>query len=214
MYLPYLIKRHGNTALGIDYKTNLKRIESGVCDLLLVMKEKEYVAGNLIKYESDTPRMYVNGVINGNRTHLQSGVLAATYYFTCRYLQQHGYKRVNVGGSRAFLEDGVLNYKKKWGLRLTYQKKGGFILKVVSLCPAVREFFLKNPFIYLDGKEFRGALFCDNAGSQFAEALRKVSRYSAIEGISDWIVYRLGEGQKGEGIQVCCKLTGNSGERE
>jgi hypothetical protein len=214
MYKPYLLMRYGKTALEIDYEKNLKRLQSGVCDLLLVIKGDRYIAGNLIKYDNDGTECFVNGVLNGDESYLRYGALAATYYFTCQYLERRGYKCVNVGGSRAFLADGLINYKKKWGLKLTGHKGGGFILKVVSLCPAVREFFLRNPFIYLDGNEFRIALFCDDARSPLAETLRKVDWYSAIEGISGWTVYRFGDGQDGQAVQVCCRFTRNGAKRE
>jgi hypothetical protein len=188
MYLPYAYTRFGKRALTIGYDY-LKR-EFKDCDLLLVKKDGEYIAGNLVLYGKSGPQLLINGVKDGNLDHLKTGAMAATYQFMCKYLQDKGYKKVNLGGTRAFLKDGVLRYKRKWGLRIIRTMREGFLIRPVSQTAGLYGFLLNNPFVFIDKNRLKGAIFIGADQSLTVDIFKKASRDYYLEGISKLSFYR------------------------
>ena len=86
--------------------------------ILIKFKDQE-IAGSLIAYKGHNARLWCFGIKDANPDYVKMGAFGALYYFSFQYLKNKGFKQVGVGGSRPFLNDGVLNYKKKWGLRIT-----------------------------------------------------------------------------------------------
>ena len=208
MHLPYVTRRFGNTSLPLGYNGIKQAIKTGTCSLLLIKKENEYIAGELIKYEGDNPKLWVFGVKDGDPSYLQDGALTAAYHFACAYLKDRGYKSVNVGSSRAFLDDGVLRYKKTRGMRLVDKSKKGFLIKPLSSSTALKEFFLKNPFIHVDQGKLYGAIFIDNEEVCLNGNLEKLVKHYSIQGISGLTIYRFGGDQKEKEIEIPPALVG------
>jgi hypothetical protein len=50
---------------------------------------------------------------------MKKGALAATYFYLITYARQEGCTRIDFGGNRPSLHDGVLRYKRKWGVALS-----------------------------------------------------------------------------------------------
>jgi hypothetical protein len=92
---------------------------------------------------------------------VQQGMLAALYIFCFEYLHEKGFKHVNMGGSRPFLRDGVLKFKRKFSQTVTNGRWEGFSLKILSLTPVVRTFLMNNPFIFFTRGLLHGAVFTD-----------------------------------------------------
>ena len=89
--------------------------------------------------------------------------MAEVYAFSSQHLHAHGHATMNLGGTRAFLSDGILFYKTKFGARFRPQGTRGFVLKPLSF-PRDWEnfFFTRNPMLYRDGGLISGAIFIDN----------------------------------------------------
>ena len=117
MYLPYISKRFGDVALIDNYQLLKRRFHT--CDLILIKFKDQEIAGSLIAYKGHNARLWCFGIKDANPDYVKMGAFGALYYFSFQYLKNKGFKQVGVGGSRPFLNDGVLNYKKKWGLRIT-----------------------------------------------------------------------------------------------
>ena len=197
MYLPYITKSHGNSAIIMEYDFVKKFFRD--CELLLIKKEKEYIAGMLIAYNytKKQARLWCLGVKDGNSDYIKDGAIGAILYFSLLHLKEKGYKRVRVGGSRAFLKDGVLRYKKKWGQKIVCTDKIGFLikpLKPLSKTPAVKGFLSNNPFIYVHKNRFNSAVFVEAAQSFSKEDFEKFYKNYYQTGISKLFIYRFEQG--------------------
>jgi len=191
MFVPYLTKIHGNMALIPSYewmKTKFKH-----CDLLLIKKDGKQIAGVLLNYRKKRARLWALGVKDGNLDYLKQGATGASYYFSFCYLREKGYKTVSLGGSRAFLKDGVFRYKKKWGAKIIIATKSGFLLKVMSITGGVKGFLTNNPFVYIDKIGLIGAIFLNTDQLLRENAVETTCKSYSCEGISKWIIYRFTE---------------------
>ncbi len=198
MYLPYITKSHGNKALIMKY--DLVKRFFGECDLLLVKKNKEHIAGILIAYtyRKNRARLWCLGVKDGNSDYIKVGAIGAILYFSLLYLKEKGYKKVGAGGSRAFLKDGVLRYKKKWGQKIIgAHNKVGFLIKPLSKTAAVEGFFLNNPFIYMHKNRLFGAIFAEAGQPIPKEDFQKFYKDYYLNGMSKLFIYRFGESGSG-----------------
>ena len=162
MYMPYATKTYGPTARCHSYDEMwVKRKD---CDLLLIQKKNQpalFLTACVIIYEPTGPRMWSVGVRDGNREYVREGALAAAYHFSFEHLLKKGFTKVNMGWSRPFLKDGVLQFKKRLSQSVTAGRWQGFSLKVSSLTPAVKSFLVNNPFIFLANGRLHGAVFAD-----------------------------------------------------
>jgi len=193
MYLPYTTKVYGTSASIMQYDHMMKEFRNNT--LLLVKKEKEYIAGMLFSYRKNVVHFRHIGVKDGNVDYVKNdGAIGALYYFAICYLQEKGYDRVNLGGTRAFLKDGVLRYKKKWNIKITKTNEKGFLMKPLLKTEGVKGFLLNNPFIYMDKKRLNGAIFVETDQSLSKEDFRKIYKDYYLAGISNLFIYRFGEG--------------------
>jgi hypothetical protein len=193
MYLPHTTKAHSDRALIVKYDF-MKRFFRD-CDLLLIKKDTEYIAGVLIAYgyRRNRARLWSLGVKDGNSDHIKDGAIGGIYYFSLLHLKEKGYKRVSVGASRAFLKDGVLRYKKKWGQKIVSTHKTGFLIKPLSKTAAVEGFFLNNPFIYVNKNRRNGAIFAEAGRSFSKEDFQKFYKDYCLNGMSKLFIYRFEE---------------------
>ena len=92
-------------------------------------------------------------------THEQRlGAADALDFFTLIYAYQCGCGHMDMGHSRACLDDGVLRYKRKWGASI-YRKKlpqGSILIAPLTSSPAVFSLLANVRFITLDD----GRLVC------------------------------------------------------
>jgi len=190
MYLPYITEAHDDEAIVMEYDLIKEAFKS--CDLILVKNREEYIGGILIRYTGESARLWCIGIKNGNRDYLQLGVVGALYYFSFCYLKDKGFKKVELGDTRAFLKDGVLQYKKKWGIRIIRASQTGFLVNILSAGNSTKEIFFSNPFIYMNKDKLEGAIFIENdrliSEKDFREIYKSYYRY----GISKLIIYRFG----------------------
>jgi hypothetical protein len=145
MYVPTLAKSHGDSAVPRE----LEELVAGLpySDLLLANSAAGWVGGLMLAYEKPFPRLWCLGVREGDRKYLRQGVVTTLYDFAFRHLAEAGYSRVNLGLSRAFLNDGVLRYKQKFGHKVTRTTDWGFALTVIEPTPATESVLRNNPFV-------------------------------------------------------------------
>lgn len=203
MHVPYIAGAHGDGAIVDSYDQAGKAFKSS--ELLLVMAEGEPVAGGLIDYSETVPRLMMAGVRDGSRELLRTGVIGARYHFTLRHLASQGYTKAGLGKSRAFLQNGVLQYKKKLGMRLVRMVEGCFYLRVLDGTPAVGEFLVENPLILERDGVLYGAVFVKaNAGQLSDGDFAQLDKHFFMEGLSRLLVVPLGE--SGHSVTVPAEL--------
>lgn len=188
MHVPYITKMHDKKAIIVDFRT-IKR-KTRKCDLVLVKKEGEDIAGGLLAYQRNRASCVILGVKDGNVEYVRNGALYALYYFAFSYLRRKGYKSVDMGTSRAFLKDGALKYKKMWNYRIVGKSPVNLMIQVVNLTEGARAFLQNNPFISADKNGYISSVFADpDPLSQ--ESLEKIFSSNYIKGISGVRLYRL-----------------------
>jgi hypothetical protein len=189
MYVPNLTKTYGNMAFIQGYD-QLKVLFKD-CDLLLVKQGQEYLGGMIIYQGKKDIRLLVLGVKDSDRDFSSLGVISALYYFSYIHLKQKGYPNINLGGTRAFLDDGLLNYKKKWEPYFDNTIVSGFFsLSVQMKNEAVRGFLVNNPFIFVYDHKFNGAIFFSENIRLEEANLSKINKNYFIVGINKLYVYQ------------------------
>ncbi len=187
MYLPYITKSHDKRAIIHDYDFLLKEFKK--CDLVLIKKEQIYIAGCLIYYEEKEPRFLSLGVKDADTAYVDDGAIGALYYFSVKYLKERGHKKINFGLSRPFLGDGVLRYKKKWGLQIVRADKIGFMIEPLDQTKAIKGFLFNNPFVFVEKNEFHGAVFVKNEQSLTGEYFKRIYKDYYVPGMSYLNIY-------------------------
>jgi hypothetical protein len=161
MHLPYISKRHGDSAFKMSYLDIRKSFENG--ELLQIKEKGKIVAGVIIDYKimHDMPRITKLGVLNGDFNYVKRGALSALYYYTIRYLKEKKYKKLSLGSTRPFLSDGVLQHKLNWGAKIVCETSNAFLLSLVSKKKCLKKFLLNNPFILKNRNNLSLAIFSD-----------------------------------------------------
>ena len=106
-----------------------------------------------------------------------------------KHLQERGYRRLHAGASRAFLKDGVLCYKKKWGMRLTSARSPGFWIRPIGSNVGVAAFLKNNPFIYHKEGRFQGVVFLDTEKAATEEVIGSLYQRYGMPGMSGIDMY-------------------------
>ena len=145
MYLPYVGSSHGDSA--ILKSKELLLSEFGSPELLLIKQGQTAIAGVLISYEYEIPKIFALGIREDKFEHLRHGALFACYYFALAHLGNAGYQRVSAGSSKGFIRDGVLNYKHKFGHRLVEPQELCLLLKRLQTTAKATELLRELPVI-------------------------------------------------------------------
>lgn len=163
MYVPTVRRSHQKGNIETRYDEIKERVNDGVCELLLVLQEKNPIAGALIRKDQEIPHYWRNG---SSDIKYSAGVMAATYYFSANYLAEKGYRKMNVGATRSFLSDGILKYKNKFNHELIGTAgKRGFVFKCLKSTNSLKNVYMNNPFIYKIDDELRIASFIEGRDS-------------------------------------------------
>ncbi len=193
MYRPYVSQRHGDGAIISEYDYVRNQFKDN--ELLLIKKEDEYVAGALLVYEKERFGPVYMGVKDGNFDYVTDGAVGAIFYFAIHRFKEKGYKQVDFGGSRAFLKDGVLRYKKmKGALQISCASRHGgiFFVEPSTNTPGLKAFLINNPFIFIDKGKIYGAVFVGSDYSFSRQTLKKMYKNYYFDGMSRLFIYQFG----------------------
>lgn len=195
MYLPFASKRWGAMASIFCYDFIKKEFKKGgrYQDLYLVKKEQEYIAGALVGYRKNTSYFHLLGIKDGNLNYIQEGAIRALYCFGISVAKEKGLKRANYGPSRPLLNNSVLAFKKTRGMVITGADKIGFLIKPLSKTEGVKRFFLNNPFIRMNKKDFQGVVFIDSDKSFSEDDFQRIYKEYFMKGISKLFICRFGK---------------------
>ena len=192
MYLPYIGAVYGDGALFHSLES-LRRIVSD-SELLLIKRDHEVIAGQVLIYQHKQARTREIGVKDGQREYVKAGAVGALYYYGLQHLKNRGYARVDVGASRAWLNDGVLQFKKKWGMELTGVGANGLVIQPREFTDGIAAFLGRNPFITLRDGVLDGAFFLRGKTLLGAADVRRLHRDYYLRGMGSLAVFPLAEG--------------------
>lgn len=188
MYVPYITRTHGHSAFVTPYPTAKREFEG--CELLLVSRGALVAGGMLIVRREPVPRIWSLGIRDGDRQHVKDGVLAALFHFTFDHLAAGGFRRVKLGWSRAFLRDGVLQFKRKLSQTLTSASPAGTALQILAWTPATQAFVTNNPFIIEADGQLSGAVFTEEDITAEPSTIAEIEKSHWHPGMARVSVYR------------------------
>ncbi len=191
MHRPMIRNRHQAAAYEETYDDIMKRAKKDCSELLLIKKQNVFISGVVLDRCEKIPLLWKNGI--RDTKYWEDGAISATYIFAADYLWEKGYEKVSFGLVRSFLNDGLLQYKKKWDITLKSSVRRGYILKPLIVSEAVKGFFENNPFIYREKNKLYGAVFI-HEGEECSEAEYKVfQKKYYFNGLSEFNVFSIKE---------------------
>ncbi len=194
MYVPYARKVHGEGAVIAGFE-RLKKQQKNQ-QMLFILQQGQAIAGCLIQYEGRRPHLLYMGVKDGDSAYIKAGAMGAIYYFGLLSVGTEGYARAAVGWSRAFLNDGVLLYKKQRGAYLAESYPIGFRLKVTQASAGAKAFLKNNPFLHIAKGKYYGALFIEEEHQLSDQRFEEIEAKYYMQGMAALIVYPLAPGAK------------------
>jgi hypothetical protein len=189
MHAPLVQKTYGDRGHLDPFA--VKRAGLGEFDLLLLQKKSapgEYLSGLVVLHEEDAPRLWSFGVRDGDRQLVREGVLSALYLFSFEHYAGLGHRKIYMGGTRSFLNDGVLILKRRYSHQIINTRWPGCGLKILQLTAAVKTFLIANPFIFRSHGKIYGAIFLPAmpAAGQVAE-LHHQFYHRGLERLIFWV---------------------------
>jgi hypothetical protein len=200
MYVPHVTRAHGSSVYVNPYDTMRARLADS--DLVLIHDGERDIAGMMIVYDEDRPRLWSVGVRDGDRDYLQRGALAAVYHFCFQYLAKRHFSSVSLGLSRAFLNDGILRYKKKWAQQLVGTAATRIALKLAAETPASKSFLQNNPFIFETMGKLYGAVFLADDAPVTADTAARLKKQYFHDGLSKLILFSPYAGDTPHGLEL------------
>lgn len=116
MYVPFTLKRHGKQGVVRDVYRIRRIFRRG--GLLWVIQNGRPLAGVIYESKNQILRLLILGTVNGEWSPIKAGALSAIYLFSIEHAKKTGCKQIDFGGCRPSLNDGLLLYKKKWGIKV------------------------------------------------------------------------------------------------
>jgi hypothetical protein len=161
IYYPFIIQRYEH--LTIPEATNYPEIkamfENGY---LLLVKEKDRIVSGFILVSSGKTAFFTYAGVNLKDGYLSKGAGSALYYFFIKWTKEHDFNLLKFGGARPFFEDGLFQYKKKWGMtaKISNNMFGVFGCKIInSKTKAISDFLINNPFVYIEEGKLKGMIY-------------------------------------------------------
>jgi hypothetical protein len=102
------------------------------------------------------------GVKDGNREYVREGAVSACYYFLITEMKKRGFKKINLGGIRPFLNDGVTQFKISLKAQLALSQHNPLVsMMLLRYSPGIESFLINNPFVCFeeDGGGYRAVFF-------------------------------------------------------
>ena len=177
IYKPYILARHGSLSVPDPWEKCAQMANNGE---LIVAKDDtgRIIGGHLLEMDNEKIHARLIGLISDDREILKKGAMAALYLASFDRAEFYGFDRIFFGATGPFLNDGLLGFKKKWGLRLLNECINGMWLQFNNASAGVESFLVHNPFIYRNAEKVHGAVFSVDAASMNDQNLQILySRY-------------------------------------
>jgi len=148
MYTPFIQARHGNLAWISNRESLRKCFRRG--GLIWLIRSGERIAGILFERNGRPLHLPAEGTRGGDPSLLKNGAISALFYHAIRHAADCRCAMVDFGGCRPCLTDGVLRYKRKWGMELRTRSMNQFCTLVCwnRWNPAVGTFLSDVPVLH------------------------------------------------------------------
>jgi hypothetical protein len=148
MHVPLVTQRHTVDAFVDTPERLLKLMDQGFL-LLVLDRDGQPIAGDLDHLSGDTFFGVACGVLDGDPALLDEGALSAIYYYALQWCHENGIRRCDIAEVRPFIEDGVYQYKRRWGYQpaLELWNTREWLLWVPQGSPAALQWLRNHPFL-------------------------------------------------------------------
>ena len=164
MFLPTLSNRIGTTDMLTPSFMWLNCLIEIRYELMMISSEGTYVCGGFFYLDSDKGFLRYSGVLEGQLSFIKKRTSNAIYYFFILEAFKRKIKKISFGGARPFFNDGLFQYKRKWGMKVEPNDlfKEIFGLQIVRESEPLKQFLIHNPFVGMnEKKELIGFVFVD-----------------------------------------------------
>ena len=155
------------------------RMQNGV--ILKVVGDDGPVAAGVYFSMGDEFCLLASGIPEVMVENPPEAAVSALYYFSMQYAFDHGYKAVNFLGTRAFPDDGLFQFKRKWGAVV----KDDFSVDSILFKPANTEkaarFCELFPMVARNGDRLE-LVMCSTADDLAAEDVNRLAADSHCDG--------------------------------
>jgi GNAT superfamily N-acetyltransferase len=160
MYVPYTTNQYGEQALVVPKEEFSAQVEAGTLELFFVIHDGRRIAGGVLDVSGEIPHFRYLGILDADPEARKIGALPALYAFQLDWARNEGYSEANLGGIRPLLKDGVLQFKKKFNVRLL-NSAGKRILYVnpVIIDDAVLAGLVSTPLIRIERGKLVATIF-------------------------------------------------------
>ncbi len=152
MYLPYIKWKHGKNAVCSNYFA-IRQLFDSNNKLMLIKHKNEYVYGALFRVNNKKVTATYVGAIKEKYNLFKKGLGSTPYYFLIIWAKENNIKKIDFGQTRAFLNDGVTRFKRKWGTNFKKIKTpitNIYAIKTCNKSELIQNLKNDNPFIYLE----------------------------------------------------------------
>jgi hypothetical protein len=127
MHIPLIKERHPEYGY-LDSKAGLRELfNKGFLAIATAPDNPDYqglrgeiIAGALYYQQGKTMFGMSIGVRDGNKRWYAQGAMTMMYYHPIRWCYENNIRRMDFGGVRPFQNDGLFQYKQRWGFEATY----------------------------------------------------------------------------------------------
>jgi len=160
LYLPYLSQRFGDTFDVIDRDWLIS--VGGAGGLLRILDGDRVIAGVVIHYGEDYLDWIWTGALTGEDTEQENGAFSTLYYHSMKYAHDKGFPTIKLNNSRAFLNDGLYRYKRKWGAQISKSRSSDteLLLDFDFRSKLTQHWLESTPFLTERGGSFYANIFC------------------------------------------------------
>ena len=174
MYLPTMRTRHGDLASPTSIDEAREYFRRGF--LFWLKRDGQRACASLGYTEQGILHFLIMGVLAADEQLMKEGVVTAMNLLRLHWANQNGFAGVNFLGSNPFLNDGLFQYKRRWGgaINVPPHLHRQLWIKINRRTPAVAEFLQSNPLITVDGRGDLHGLIC-------VDDLRQVTPEQQVE---------------------------------
>jgi hypothetical protein len=194
MYIPFTRARHGTAARLRNEITLRNCFRRG--GLVWLARGSERLAGLVFERAEDTlslrayaPRDDYAGLTKKGIPQYVSA--ASTLYFhAISEAIQDGYHFLDFGGCRACLTDGLLFYKKKWGVQVRIKPANLFytLIRWSAWNPAVATFLADLPLLHQNGSRLTAITAIPDAQMATQADADRIYRVLHVAGVDEFVI--------------------------
>lgn len=115
---PSMDGRHGEEGYVMQANKMAKMVREQGGEFIVVSQDGQRVGALLNQITENNYYVRRIGWLHGDPVLRKSSLITALYWFSMKRARQLGYRHVQLGGTPSCIEDGLFQYKSKWGAAL------------------------------------------------------------------------------------------------